>query len=68
MASPNSPHFLAKVVDYRLNYCILKENTKNTTSGRTPRLRMEFSPFLQIYLLHLQVIGWDDIPDLEMTT
>jgi len=32
--SPNCPYFPAKVVDCRLNYCILMENAKSMTSGR----------------------------------
>jgi hypothetical protein len=33
-AFPNCRHFLAKVVDFRLKYCILKEKAKNNVTGK----------------------------------
>jgi hypothetical protein len=40
---PEVPHFLAKVVDFRLYYCILEENAKNSTSGRNQFLNLAMS-------------------------
>jgi hypothetical protein len=42
---PNCLFFSAKSNDFHLNYCILKENTKNTTSGSTKQTQR--SPIFQ---------------------
>jgi hypothetical protein len=36
-ASPKCAHFPVKIADCDLKYCILKENAKNSISGRTLR-------------------------------
>jgi hypothetical protein len=50
IALPNRPHFSAKIADFGLKYCILKESAKNTkkamgTSGFGALILMVHSPF-----------------------
>ena len=44
---PNCRHFAGKIADFHLNYCILKENGENSTSGETvekvPKSRFDVS-------------------------
>ena len=37
IASPNYPYFPAKIADFGLNYCILRENAKKAITGSTSR-------------------------------
>jgi len=53
------------MLDYWLKYTDLVQIGQVILSGRTPRLRMEFSPFPQIYLFHpksgyLAIVGIED--------
>ena len=50
LAPPNCPHFQAKIADFGLKCCILKENAKNSTSGGTFRLSGKIFLSAQIYL------------------
>ena len=51
IASPNCPHFPGRIADFGLKYRILKGNTKNRTSGRSPySLRKFFPPWLILML------------------
>jgi hypothetical protein len=43
IAPPNGPLLTTKIVDFRLKYCIPKENAKNSTSGRGQRQPAEGS-------------------------
>jgi len=42
IASPRRPYFLAKIDDFHLNYCTLKENAKNMSSGRNYCLAQQY--------------------------
>jgi hypothetical protein len=44
IAPPNCPLLTAKIVDFRLKYCIPKENAKNSTSGSTPHSSYRAKP------------------------
>jgi hypothetical protein len=52
---PQSSYFLAKVNDFHLNYCILKENAKNTTSGSTPH--PSFRAIIGTFLSEADIAG-----------
>jgi hypothetical protein len=54
---PEVPHFLAKVADLRLYYCILDENAKNLTSGRNIQFGSPLIPSKQAFV-GLKIYGY----------
>jgi hypothetical protein len=49
----NYLHFCIKINDFGLNYCILKENAKDATSGRSPLFSRKILLSCLIQRLHL---------------
>ena len=56
IASSNCPRFSGKITGFHLKSCILKENAKNSTSGRSLRIPESFVARCRIYLFHLLLL------------
>ena len=67
IAVENSPGFPAQIDDLCLKYCILGDDSKNKSSGRSPRFPRKFPAPSDNYRLHQLMIGRGELSGLMIS-